>query len=95
VVAPEALRGMGPEEVIAALGDPWQRAESPPATVWRYVTRACELDLYFYLDLQSKVTRVLDLDFRPADFGGERCLEQLAAERRAREGAAAGASGPR
>jgi hypothetical protein len=94
-VTPEALRGMRPEEVLGALGDPWQRAESAPATVWRYVTRTCELDLYFYLDLQSKVTRVLDLDFRPADFGGERCLEQLAAERRAREGASAGASGPR
>jgi hypothetical protein len=94
---PEILRGMRPEEVSRVLGDPWQRAEAAPATVWRYVTRECQLDLYFYLDLQSRVTRVLDIVLRPADYGGERCLEQLVAERNARErdGVASGPSGPR
>jgi hypothetical protein len=94
---PEILRGMRPEEVARVLGDPWQRSDAAPATVWRYVTRECALDLYFYLDLQSRVTRVLDIVFRPADYGGERCLEQLVAERRAREreGVASGPSGPR
>jgi hypothetical protein len=92
---PEILRGMRPEEVADVLGEPWQRAESAPATVWRYVSRLCELDLYFYLDLQSKVTRVLDLDFRPADYGRQRCIDQLVADRQAREGSSAGASSPR
>src|SRR5262249_13914053 len=38
-VDPESLRGMRPEEVAFLLGEPWQRAESAPATVWRYVSR--------------------------------------------------------
>jgi hypothetical protein len=96
-LGPEILRGMRPEDVARVLGDPWQRAEAAPATVWRYVTRECALDLYFYLDLQSRVTRVLDIVLRPADYGPERCLEQLVAERNAREreGVASGPSGPR
>jgi hypothetical protein len=34
-------------------------ASQPPATVWRSKNTACELDLYFYLDLRSNRMRTL------------------------------------
>src|SRR5918911_5250152 len=88
-VDPERVRGMTPGEALAWLGEPTQRAQETPATRWRYVGARCQLDLYFYLDLQSSVTRVLHYEVRsnaPAEGSRERCLEQLLAEQRGREG---------
>ena len=54
--------------------------EAPPATVWRYRNAACELDLYFYLDLRSGKMRTLHYAFK-GDAGepGHRqdCLRSL------------------
>jgi hypothetical protein len=91
----DRLPGMRPEDVVSLLGEPWQRAESAPAVIWRYVGRGCQLDLYFFLDLQSKVTRVLDYKFHPDGVAREPCLDQLVAERREREAGSVGASRPR
>jgi hypothetical protein len=93
--AADALRQMRPEDVVALLGEPWQRAEAAPAVIWRYVGRGCQLDLYFFLDLQSKVTRVLDYKFLPDGVPRDPCLDELVAERREREAASFGASRPR
>jgi hypothetical protein len=84
---PDRVRGMTPSEALALLGEPTQRVQEAPATRWRYVTPRCELDLYFYLDLQSSVTRVLHYEVRsndPTEGNRERCFEQLLAERRER-----------
>ena len=37
---------------------------APPATVWRYRNAACELDLFFYLDLRSGKMRTLHYAFK-------------------------------
>jgi hypothetical protein len=87
---PDGLIGMTPGEAAQLLGPPAQRAEVAPATVWRYAAGDCELDLYFYLDLQSRVTRVLHYELRNPEGGdGQRCLERLVAEERSRDSAAA------
>jgi hypothetical protein len=93
--AADDLRQMRPEDVVALLGEPWQRAESAPAVIWRYVGRGCQLDLYFFLDLQSKVTRVLDFKFLPDGVPRDSCIDELVAERREREAASFGPSRPR
>jgi hypothetical protein len=46
------------------LGAAAERTEEPPATVWRYKTATCELDLYFYLDLRSGRMRTLHYTFK-------------------------------
>lgn len=88
-IDPEHIIGMSQNEAAAWLGEPAQRAEAAPATIWRYAAPNCEVDLYFYLDLQSKVTRVLHYEVRSNDGAErrrERCFEQLVAERRGRSG---------
>jgi hypothetical protein len=95
---PEHVIGMTPSEAVAWLGQPEQRSEAAPATIWRYAAPGCEVELYFYLDLQSKVTRVLHYEIRSndgADRRRERCFEQLVAERRAHAGTDGGTDRPR
>jgi hypothetical protein len=83
----DRLHGLDAAGTVALLGEPRQRAESPPAVLWRYASRDCELDVYFYLDLQSRVMRVLHYEVRNHDDGAERtqpqCYRELVAERRA------------
>jgi hypothetical protein len=97
-VDPERLINMSESEVADLLGDPEQRAEAPPATIWRYAGPTCEVDLYFYLDLQSKVTRVLHYEIHSND-GAERrrdrCFEQLVAGRAHASSGSSGADHPR
>ncbi len=84
---PEKLIGMSQLEAASLLGEPTQRADAAPATVWRYARPRCELDLYFYLDLQSQVLRVLHYEVKgdePTDTRRGRCFEQLVAEHRER-----------
>jgi len=79
------LTGLDQDEALAVLGEPQQRAESPPAVLWRYTSSACELDLYFYLDLQSREMRVLHYELRDnddSDRSGEKCYSDLVAPHR-------------
>jgi len=82
------LDQLTPEEIVGLFGEPSQRLERGSGIVWSYVRPGCELDLLFFMNVQTKVSRVLDYDLRTGD-GSERsrqrCLEQLALERRARE----------
>ncbi len=74
------LTGLDQDETLAMLGQPQQRAESPPAVLWRYTSSVCELDLYFYLDLQSREMRVLHYELRDndgSDRTGEKCYSEL------------------
>jgi uncharacterized protein YndB with AHSA1/START domain len=58
--------------------------DEPPATVWRYKTASCELDLFFYLDLRSGRMRTLHYSFRgesAEEARRQECLRSLMASR--------------
>jgi hypothetical protein len=63
---PQAKELIGLDQMGATrlLGAAAERTEEPPATVWRYKTATCELDLYFYLDLRSGRMRTLHYTFK-------------------------------
>jgi hypothetical protein len=90
--APEPSETVDPARVIGLdqagtadwLGEPSQRTEAPPATIWRYLSRECEIDIYFYLDMQHRIMRALHYEVRSNDIverRPERCFQQLVDER--------------
>jgi hypothetical protein len=67
------------------LGEPTERKDAPPATIWRYTGQDCEVEIYFYLDLQQRIMRALHYEVRGTDSGEqrpERCFQQLVSEHR-------------
>jgi hypothetical protein len=94
-VDPERVIGLGEVDTAGWLGPPAQQSEAPPATIWRYTSRDCEIDLYFYLDLQNRVMRALHYEVRSNDIverRSERCFQQLVDERRQRQGSGTSAA---
>src|SRR5690349_159979 len=82
----ERIIGLDQPHLVALMGEPRQQAESAPALIWRYVGQQCELDVYFYLDLQSKAMRALHYEVRShesAEPTTQRCYDDLVSERRA------------
>jgi len=82
----DRLIGLDQPHMVALLGTPRQRAESAPATIWRYSGLQCELDVYFYLDLQSQTLRALHYEVRshePSERPAKPCYDELVGERRA------------
>jgi hypothetical protein len=86
VTAPQAPELIGLDEAAATrlLGEATERTERSPGMIWRYKTAACELDLYFYLDLRSGRMRTLHYAFKgdaadPAK--RQNCLRDLVAAR--------------
>jgi len=78
------LIGMDEPAATRLFGAAAERSEQPPATVWRYKNAACELDLFFYLDLRSGRMRTLHYALKSdgADApGGQDCLRTLLAAR--------------
>jgi hypothetical protein len=78
------LIGLDQPAAMRLLGPAAERSDEPPATVWRYKTASCELDLFFYLDLQSGKMRTLHYALRGADADTNRrqdCLRSLATTR--------------
>ena len=74
------------------LGEPSQRTEAPPATIWRYVSRDCEVDIYFYLDMQHRIMRALHYEVRSNDIverGPQQCFQQLVDEHQRNSNSAA------
>ncbi|HEV2303576.1 MAG TPA: hypothetical protein VGR91_18585, partial [Stellaceae bacterium] len=61
--SPQNLVGLEERDAVRLFGAPGERSEASPATVWRYKTDNCELDLYFYLDLKSGRMRALRYTF--------------------------------
>jgi hypothetical protein len=83
----DRLIGLDQARLTALLGEPRQRAEAPPATIWRYLGQACELDVYFYFDLQSQAMRALHYEIRSHESReqpAQQCYDELVSERRAR-----------
>jgi hypothetical protein len=86
-IEPAELEQLTPEQTTDLLGEPTYRSERGSGVVWSYVRPGCELDLVFFMNVQTKVSRVLDYDLRASDGterSRQRCLEQLASERRSR-----------
>lgn len=79
-----ALVGLDQDKAAMLFGRASEKIEQPPATVWRYKTPGCELDLFFYLDLRSGRMRTLHYAFK-GDVGdaGKRqeCLRAIVAAR--------------
>jgi len=84
----DKLQGLDQKETAAFLGEPAERAEAPPAVLWRYASRDCALDVYFYLDLESREMRVLHYEVRNTD-GSERpqqsCYDEFVTARAAEQ----------
>ena len=94
----DRLIGLDQPHVADLLGDPHSRAESPPATIWQYAGTDCEVDVYFYLDLQSQMMRVLHYEVRSHDLperSVQRCYDTLTSERRPPDEFNAGSDRPR
>ena len=64
--APRASKLIGLDQPAAThlFGAATEQSEVPPATVWRYRSASCELDLFFYLDLRSGKMRTLRYAFK-------------------------------
>jgi hypothetical protein len=78
------LIGLDQPAATRMFGAAVERTEEPPATVWRYKTATCELDLFFYLDLRTGRMRTLHYTFKgdAADSTTrQNCLRDLAAAR--------------
>lgn len=65
-IDPKQLIGLSQAETEHVLGKPDEIKEGHPATVWRYRTASCMLDLFFYLDLGSRTFRALAYDVSAA-----------------------------
>lgn len=94
----DRLIGLDQPHVAGILGEPRSRAESSPATIWRFAGSNCDLDVYFYLDLRSQAMRALHYEVRSHDApeqSAQRCYETLVSERRANAEPAAGSDRPR
>jgi len=94
----DRLIGFDQSHVTELFGDPRTRADSPPATIWQYAGTDCEVDVYFYLDLQSQTMRVLHYEVRSHDLperSVQRCYDALVSERRLHDESNAGSDRPR
>jgi len=78
----QELIGLDQPAATRLFGAAAERSEEPPATIWRYKTANCELDLFFYLDLRSGRMRTLHYRFRgdaTDSAARQNCLRDLAA----------------
>jgi hypothetical protein len=91
-IEPNRLIGLDESQTAQWLGEPNQRTDGSPATIWRYLTRDCQVDVYFYLDMQTGIRRALHFDVTSdyIDEGrSERCFQQIVDEHRRRDGSPA------
>ncbi len=86
------LTGLDQPATVAIFGEPQLRTEAPPAQLWRYASGDCRLDVYFYLDLQTREMRVLHYDVTNADNGNDRLRQKCYAELAGRNDAAGSAA---
>jgi hypothetical protein len=78
------LIGLDQSAATRLFGPATERLEQPPATIWRYKSGTCELDLFFYLDLRSGRMRTLHYAFKDGAAATSRrqdCLRSLIASR--------------
>lgn len=80
---PAKLMGLTYEDAETAAGKPAAMREEPPATVWRYQTEDCVVDVFFYMDLATKQFRAVSYDVKPSKktADAQRICAQLAKPR--------------
>lgn len=79
-IEPQALVGLGEEDITRLLGEPNEVRNDPPAMVWNYGANDCKFDLFFYLDLKSQDFRALAYNFEPnttSDGAKKACLAKI------------------
>jgi hypothetical protein len=78
--SPISVMGLSQQQVEMLLGPPMERRDMAPAQAWRYRDDRCTLELFFYIDVKSRIFRTLSYDVvsRENDVGaGRRCLAEL------------------
>jgi hypothetical protein len=76
------LIGLDQPATTKIFGTATEKSEAPPATIWRYRSPSCELDLFFYLDLRSGKMRTLHYAFKGDQGDRGDCLRSLVVARR-------------
>jgi hypothetical protein len=71
------LIGLDQRAATRLFGTAAETSEKPPATIWRWRSATCELDLYFYLEVRSGQMRSLHYVFKGDATGQEDCLKSL------------------
>lgn len=77
---PKELVGLGFRETEALLGVPSKQEEKPPAKVWTYSGSSCELNIFFYADINTRQFRALTYEVKDTQATGGtdgQCLAQL------------------
>ena len=85
-IAPQALVGMDQTAAMAQLGKTTDIRTESTATVWKYQTDDCRLELFFYLELPSQTYRALTYELKtanPSDYAARSCLGVIKAKYRA------------
>lgn len=77
---PKELVGLGFRETEALLGVPTRQEEKPPAKIWTYSGTSCELNIFFYADINTRQFRALTYEIKDTQATGGtdgQCLAQL------------------
>jgi len=77
---PKQLVGLGFRATAHLLGSPTKEEEKPPAKIWTYSNEECELDIFFYSDINTREFRALTYEIKDKQATGgsdDRCLARL------------------
>lgn len=84
---PSQLVGLGPVQLEALLGPPHAVHDEPPAKVWSYRAGQCSLDVFFFMNVETKAMKALAYDLKPPQStpaGRSDCFDSIVAETRDR-----------
>jgi len=80
---PTKLVGLDFVAAKALLGEPAEQHEEPPARVWAYDGRVCQLSVFFYPSVEDNVFRVLTYEVEDAAEAAAEGAETQLSEARA------------
>lgn len=78
--SPVSVMGLSQQQVEMLLGPPMERTDMAPAQAWRYHDDRCTLELFFYIDVKSRIFRTLSYDVVSHESdasASRRCLAEL------------------